>query len=168
MTAHAGRMTRHEAEEFIYREVRLLDRGELRAWRALIADEALYWVPSGEPQADPDAHCSVIYCGPRELDDRLERAESGFYWVGQPPIRSVHVVGNVLVEDAPGEGCAAECAQVIYLYRAGDARRDQPLHTLPARCEYRLEPGPHGWRIAYKKVVLLQGDGLLPLLPPII
>jgi benzoate/toluate 1,2-dioxygenase subunit beta len=161
-------MTRVQAEEFIYREVRLLDRGQWRAWRALIAADGLYWVPSGDPDADPDAHCSVIYCDPQALDDRLERAESGFYWVGQPPIRSVHVVSNVLVDAAPGNPVQVECNQVIYLYREGDARRDQPLHILPARCEYRLVEGEGGWRIACKKVVLLQGDGLLPLLPPIL
>lgn len=161
-------MNRAEAEEFIYREVRLLDRRELHAWRALLADDALYWVPSGDPDADPEQHCSVIYGGPAELDDRLERAESPFYWAGQPPLCTVHVVTNVLAEE-DGEGATrVDCNQVIYLYRQGDQRRDQPLHTLPAVCEYHLAATPSGIRIRYKKVVLLQADGLLPLLPPIL
>lgn len=161
-------MQRPEAEEFIYREVRLLDQGRFGEWRALFAADGLYWVPSGDPDRDPEQHCSIIHAGPQELDDRLARASSTFFWAGDPPLRTVHMVGNVLVEHADPGLVTLSCNQVIYLYRDGDQRRDQPLHTLPAQCEYRLIPGPGEVRIGYKKLVLLQGDGLLPLLPPII
>ena len=160
---------RTQAEDFIYREVRLLDRGEFRAWQTLLTDDAEYWVPSGDPSASPLENCSVIYADPRAVEDRLARAESNFYWVGQPPMSTVHAVSNVLVEPTVGEADApVECVQVIFLYRVGDQRRDQPLHALPARVEYRLREVAGQWRMAGKKVVLLQADGLLPLLPPII
>lgn len=161
-------MHRAQAEEFIYREVRLLDQGRFGEWRALFAPDSLYWVPSGDPDRDPGQHCSIIHAGPQELDDRLARASSTFFWAGDPPLRTVHMVGNVLVEHADSSLVTLSCNQVIYLYRDGDQRRDQPLHTLPAQCEYRLALGATDARIAFKKVVLLQGDGLVPLLPAII
>lgn len=161
-------MQRPEAEEFLYREVRLLDQGRFAEWRALFAPDGLYWVPSGDPQRDPEQHCSIIHAGPQELDDRLARASSPFFWAGDPPLRTVHMVGNVLVEHADPSRVTLTCNQVIYLYRDGDQRRDQPLHILPAQCEYRLVGEAGDTRIASKKIVLLQGDGLLPLLPAII
>lgn len=161
-------MNHTEAEAFLFREVRLLDQRKFRDWRQLLTDDALYWVPNGDPDGDPQLHCSVIYATPPMVDDRLERAESPFYWVGDPPIRSVHTVSNVLLERADGDSADIACNQVIYLYRENDQRRDQILDTLPAQCEYRLQRHGDQWRIAYKKVALLTGDGLVPLLPPIV
>lgn len=161
-------MTQAEAEAFLFREVRLLDRGRFRDWRQLLADDAVYWVPNGDPDGDPQRHCSIIYATPSMVDDRLERAESPFYWVGDPPIRSVHTVSNVLLERAEGNSADIACNQVIYLYRDNDQRRDQALEILPAQCEYRLQRQAEQWRITYKKVALLSSDGLVPLLPPII
>jgi len=88
--------------------------------------------------------------------------------VGDPPIRTVHTVSNVLLERSDATSAELACNQVIYLYRDNDQRRDQPLDVLPAQCEYRLRRLGDAWRIAYKKVALLNGDGLVPLLPPII
>jgi 3-phenylpropionate/cinnamic acid dioxygenase small subunit len=161
-------MTQAEAEAFLFREVRLLDRGRFRDWRQLLADDAVYWVPNGDSDGDPQRHCSIIYATPPMVDDRLERAESPFYWVGDPPIRTVHTVSNVLLERTDGNSADIACNQVIYLYRDNDQRRDQALEILPAQCEYRLQRHAEQWRITYKKVALLSSDGLVPLLPPII
>ena len=93
-------MNQTQAEAFLFREVRLLDRRRFRDWRQLLTDDAIYWVPNGDPDGDPQRHCSIVYATPAMVDDRLERAESPFYWVGDPPIRSVHTVSNVLLEQA--------------------------------------------------------------------
>ncbi len=161
-------MNQSQAEAFLFREVRLLDRRQFRDWRRLLTDDAIYWVPSGDPDGDPQVHCSIVYATPSMVDDRLERAESPFYWVGDPPIRSVHAVSNVLLEGADNGSVQIVCNQVIYLYRENDQRRDQALEILPAQCEYRLQRQGDRWCIAYKKVALLNSDGLVPLLPPII
>ena len=161
-------MNQSQAEAFLFREVRLLDRRQFRDWRQLLTDDAIYWVPNGDPDGDPQVHCSIVYATPSMVDDRLERAESPFYWVGDPPIRSVHAVSNVLLERADGDSADIACNQVIYLYRENDQRRDQVLEVLPAQCEYRLQRHGDQWRIAHKKVALLNSDGLVPLLPPII
>ncbi len=161
-------MNQAQAEAFLFREVRLLDQRKFRDWRQLLADDAIYWVPNGDADGDPKLHCSIVYATAPMVEDRLQRAESPFYWVGDPPIRSVHTVSNVLLERADGDSADIACNQVIYLYRENDQRRDQPLDVLPAQCEYRLQRHGDDWRIAYKKVALLNSDGLVPLLPPII
>ena len=161
-------MNQGQAEAFLFHEVRLLDQRKFRDWRQLLTDDATYWVPNGDADGDPQLHCSIVYATPSMVEDRLDRAESPFYWVGDPPIRSVHTVSNVLLERADGDSADIACNQVIYLYRENDQRRDQVLDVLPAQCEYRLQRHGDDCRIAYKKVALLSSDGLVPLLPPII
>lgn len=161
-------MDQREAETFLSREVRLLDQRRFRDWRALLTEDAIYWVPNGDADSDPQQHCSIVYATAAMVEDRLDRAESPFYWVGDPPIRSVHTVSNVLLERADAHSADIACNQVIYLYRENDQRRDQALDVLPAQCEYRLRRVGEAWQITYKKVALLNSDGLVPLLPPII
>ena len=161
-------MNQAQAEAFLFNEVRLLDKRKFRDWRQLLTDDATYWVPNGDADGDPQLHCSIVYATPSMVEDRLDRAESPFYWVGDPLIRSVHTVSNVLLERADDDTADIACNQVIYLYRENDQRRDQVLEVLPAQCEYRLQRHGDQWRIAHKKVALLNSDGLVPLLPPII
>ena len=99
-------MNQAQAEAFLFREVRLLDQRKFRDWRQLLTDDATYWVPNGDADGDPQLHCSIVYATPSMVEDRLDRAESPFYWVGDPPIRSVHTVSNVLLERADGDSAA--------------------------------------------------------------
>jgi len=57
-------MNHAEAEAFLFREVRLLDQRKFRDWRQLLADDAIYWVPNGDPDGDPQLHCSIVYATP--------------------------------------------------------------------------------------------------------
>jgi 3-phenylpropionate/cinnamic acid dioxygenase small subunit len=64
-------MTRQEAEDFLYREARLLDSGQLEEWVGLFAADDIYWRPIDE-QADPEREPSIIY------DDATQRAKRVF------------------------------------------------------------------------------------------
>ena len=46
-------MTRHEAEELLYREALLLDRGEWDEWLDLYLPDALFWMPSWRDETSP-------------------------------------------------------------------------------------------------------------------
>jgi len=157
-------VTPQEAEQFLFAEVRLLDQRHYQQWRDLFGDDGVYWVPVNDTGADPQINCSVIYASGQQLDDRLERAGSSYFWADQPAIKSVHTVSNISVQ-ANGGGITLMANQVIYLYRENDQRRDVALEILPATSEYRLEKGTTGWHIKLKKLNFLQADGYLPLLP---
>ncbi len=158
-------MTQAEAEQFLFNEVRLLDQRRYQEWRDLFGEKGLYWVPVNDTDADPTINCSVIYACGQQLDDRLTRAESSYFWADQPPIKSVHTVSNISV-DVMGEQLVQILAnQVIYLFRENDQRRDSPLEILPATSEYKLAKHAGEWQITYKKLAFLQADGYLPLLP---
>lgn len=155
------------AEQFLFREARLLDRGAFRQWQQLFADDFVYWVPANDPDADPAENCSIIYNGPQELEDRLGRLESSHFWVGDPPLKTLHVISNVTVENGGAEALV-ESNLVLYIYRENDQRRDVPMDIVPAACEHRLALGGDAPRITYKKVALLSCDGIVPLLPPVL
>ena len=162
-------MDHAEAEIFLYSEARLLDKRRFREWQQLFDDEFIYWVPANDPEADPVENCSIIYAGPGELEDRLQRAESGYFWAGDPPFKTLHLVSNVTSSAAPEGSWLVESNLVLYIYRENDQRRDVPMNNLPALCEHQLIKNESGdWKIAYKKVTLLNCDGVLPLLPPVI
>ena len=50
---------RQEAEEFLFREALLLDRGDWDAWLDLYLPDAVFWMPAWRdesvPTADPDS-----------------------------------------------------------------------------------------------------------------
>lgn len=162
-------MDKDSAETFLYQEARLLDKGLFRQWRELFAADFIYWVPANDPNADPTENCSIIYNGPNELDDRIGRLESSHFWAGDPPFKTLHLVSNVTVGESATTQVTLESNLVLYVYRDNDQRRDVPMQTLPGLCEHRLVSNGGGdWKIAFKKVTLLNCDGLVPLLPPVL
>ena len=158
-------MTRREAEDFLYREARLLDSGQLEEWLGLFAPDGTYWLPIDET-TDPEAAPSVIY------DDSLQRAKRvsqllhGGYHAQEPPSRTVHVVSNVEVEDGAAAGEATlRCNVIVYELRPGDHQELQVglgrARALVGRCEYRMRREQERWAIGMKKVLLIDRD--LPL-----
>ncbi len=161
-------MTQQEAEQFLFAEARLLDQRRYEQWRQLFGEDGLYWVPVNDTDADPQINCSIIYASGEQLDDRLMRAGSSYFWANQPPLKSVHTITNVTVQGVDEDQPTILANQVIYLYRENDQRRDVPQDVLPATSEYRLTEHGDGWQITLKKLTFLQADGYLPLLPAFI
>jgi benzoate/toluate 1,2-dioxygenase beta subunit len=162
----AGRqMTRQAAEDFLYREARLLDTGQLEAWLGLFATDGIYWIPINA-QGDPEREPSVIYDDTSQRQKRVFQLLQGSRYAQLPPSRTVHMISNVEVEDGP---TAAEvtlyCNVIVYELRPGDHQALQVglgrLRAIVGRCEYRLRSEPERWAIALKKVVLIDRD--LPL-----
>lgn len=158
-------MKQQEAEQYLYEEARLLDQRDYQRWRNLFSEDGVYWVPVNDVSRDPDLNCSIIYATGRQLDDRLERAGSSYFWADKPPIRSLHTISNVSVQSGQQGIVRVTANQVIYLFRENDQRRDVPLEILPAFSEYKLQPSANGWAMLLKKLSFLQADGYLPLLP---
>jgi benzoate/toluate 1,2-dioxygenase beta subunit len=153
-----------EAEQFLAREGRLLDGGDLRAWQSLTTDDIVYWVPVNETEVVPDEHLSIAYDDRRRLDTRIWRiGESGLGHAQEPRSSTLRFISNVEVEETAVAGeVFVRCNLLLYEYRSGAQRRNVGPHAHPARCEYRLRHTGEGWKIAYKKVVFLMLDAPLP------
>lgn len=155
-------MDRASAEDFLYREARLLDQGKYREWHKLLADDAIYWIPVNDANSNPQEHCSIIYENPVQLADRITRSESTHYWVGDPPVKTLHAISNVTVDELENDQVCVESNMIFYSFREGDHRREIPLDVLPAQCEHHLAKVDGSWKIKFKKITLLNLDGLLP------
>jgi benzoate/toluate 1,2-dioxygenase beta subunit len=152
----SGALTIREAEDLLYREALLIDSSRFAEWLELFTPDAEFWMPAWRdettPTEDPERELSLIYYkGRRNLEDRVMRLTSGLSTASSPPPRTVHQVTNVLVTSASGDEGEVSAAFTCHRF---DVRMDR-THCFFGRYEYRLlrEDGP--WRIARKKILLL-------------
>jgi 3-phenylpropionate/cinnamic acid dioxygenase small subunit len=156
------RLSRQEAEDFLYHEAELLDERRLEEWLTLFADDGLFWIPIDE-HADPQREPSILYDDSGLRAVRVHQLLHEPHYAQMPPSRTVHHVTNVRVagESARGE-VVVRCNLSVAELRGGEHRQ---LHyglgreqTWSARCEYHLRPRDGAWAIALKKVVLVNHD----------
>lgn len=145
-----------EVEQFIYREARLMDQHRYEEWLALWTEDAVYWVPCGRDDADPEREVSIVYDRWPQLANRIQRLKTGKAFAEDPPSRLCRVVSNIELEEASGGEIVAQSSFVL-----GDLRKHHEVHWY-GRTLHRLRRIDSGLRIAYKKVTLLNNDEALP------
>jgi 3-phenylpropionate/cinnamic acid dioxygenase small subunit len=155
-------LTRAEAEEFLYREVRLLDTLRLEEWLTLFTADGLYWLPihDGEP-ADAADTVSIVYDDHARREERVYRTLHTPVLDQNPRSRTVHLVGNVEVAGTDERGdVRVLCSQLITELRSGGQRQVGlgSKRVFAARGEYRLRATGEGWRISLKKLLLVDAD----------
>jgi len=151
-----GLLTRAEAEELLYREALLLDTRHYVEWLELFTQDVEFWLPAWRDETslteDPTRELSLIYYrGRRNLEDRVMRLTSGLSTASVPPPRVVHVISNVLVLSS--DESAAMVSAVFVCHRFDPRMNGEACFF--GRYEYRLVPVDENWRIAHKKIILL-------------
>ena len=146
---------RAEVEQFLYHEAWLLDHGRLDDWLALFTDDATYWIPLQANQADPLTTSSIAYDDRRLLEVRVRQFQHPRAHARVPLPRTVHQVGNVRVLEAGGQDARVVSTLVLMEYR----RERQRLWG--ALVEHRLRRTDQGWRIAAKRVDLVNSEAEL-------
>jgi 3-phenylpropionate/cinnamic acid dioxygenase small subunit len=141
-------------EQFLYHEARLLDTGELEAWLDLFTDDATYWVPLEQNQEDPVETSSIIHDDRTLLELRVKQARHPRAHARQPLARTVHQVGNILVEEGKDEIKVHSTLQVIEF-------RNEKQRIHGALVEHRLRKVNGGYKIAHKRVELVNSEGEL-------
>lgn len=141
-------------EQFLYHEARLLDTGQLEAWLELFTDDATYWVPLEKNQKDPFETSSIIHDDRTLLELRVKQARHPRAHARQPLARTVHQVGNIQISEKGSEVRVNSTLQVI------EFRNDrQRVHG--ALVEHRLRKTDGGFKIAHKRVDLVNSEGEL-------
>ena len=141
-----------EIEQFIYREARLADEHAYDEWEALWTDDAVYWVPFGSDAADPDTQMSVINDNRSRIATRIKQYHTGKRHSQTPPSRLRRLISNVeLLGDADGDVLAG-ANFVVY------ESRERGITIWAGRTEYRLRREGDHWRLAAKKVFLVNND----------
>ena len=142
---------RERVEEFLFFEAKLIDEHRYDQWLELWTDDGLYWVPANSDDADPARQAMIIYDNRARLGDRIYRLTSGAAWAQQPRSRTRRLISNVEVRETEG-GYAVESNCLIAELRR--SRQD----IFAARVLHTLRPAGDSFRIALKKVLLLNND----------
>jgi len=142
-------------EEFLYREARLLDTGELEAWLELFTEDATYWVPLERGQKDPFETSSLIYDDRALLELRVKQARHPRAHARQPLARTVHQVGNVVVTNESKDEALVHSTLTLVEWR------NEKQRVWGALVEHRLRRSAGGWRIAAKRVDLVDSEAEL-------
>jgi 3-phenylpropionate/cinnamic acid dioxygenase small subunit len=152
-----------ELMEFYIREAWLLDERKLQDWLDLFTDDVLYFmprrknVPRHEPEREitPLGDLALLEEDKRYLEMRVARLDSGKAWAEDPPSRTRHLIGNLLVEPLDGGEVRAKTAFLVY---RSHLETDQQLFA--GSREDLLRPVAGGWKVA-KRTILLDANVLL-------
>jgi 3-phenylpropionate/cinnamic acid dioxygenase small subunit len=142
------------AEQFLYHEARLLDTQQLEAWLELFTDDATYWVPLEKDQREPLETSSIIHDDRTLLELRVKQARHPRAHARLPLARTVHQVGNVMVEEGKDELKVHSTLQVVEY-------RNDKQRVFGALVEHRLRPANGSFKIAHKRVDLVNSEGEL-------
>ena len=142
--------TLRDIEQFLYREARLLDERRFWEWDQLFTDTGMYWVPQQHGQADPFEHISLFWENRMLREVRIRRVENVRNWSQQPPTRTAHLVGNVMIEGLDSQGLLVVSAT----FQVSEWRLEQ--RQLAGRYTYKLASQDNGeWKIQLKRVDLI-------------
>ena len=144
-----------QVEQFLYQEARLQDTHRLEDWLALFTDDATYWVPLVQGQANPYEHSSIIHDDRTLLAIRVRQYAHPRAHARLPATRTVHQVGNVLILEHSAETIRAASTLVLIEYRQERQRQWGAL------VEHSLRRTPEGLRIAAKRVDLINSEAEL-------
>ena len=153
------KLSREEAEEFLYEEARLLDEGRLAEWLELFTDDGVYWIPLVD-NSDPGLEPSILYDDKAQLVQRVHQILHGPHHAQRPPSRTVHLVSNVkVVQKESEQDEVIGCNIVVFEVRPGGPEQLGlgTQRSIAAHCEYCLRH-QGAWRIRSKKVLLVDRD----------
>ena len=142
-------------QEFLYKEARLLDTGELEAWLELFTEDATYWVPLERGQKDPLQTSSIMYDDRTLLELRVKQARHPRAHARLPLARTVHQVGNVVFHEEDSSHVKVDSTLTLVEWR------NEKQRLWGALVEHRLRRAGNGWKIAAKRIDLVNSEAEL-------
>jgi benzoate/toluate 1,2-dioxygenase subunit beta len=147
---------RNQIETFLYHEARLMDAHRYDDWLSLWAlEDATYWIPANADDIDPLHTVSVIYDRRRQLRNRIQRLKDTLWLKEQTP-RLMRLVSNIQIEAETADEVTVGSNFILTELH----RHDQ--HIWAGNSTHKLLPHSSGFKIKYKKVVLLNANEPLP------
>lgn len=138
--------------QFLYRENQLLDTGRYEEWLALFEVDGVYWIPASAGQEDSQQEISILYEDPVLMGMRIGRMRHpGAHGLAMP-IRTSRMLGNVQVSERPDGLVQAEGCFILHEWQ------DERMRVFAGSVRYHLKPESDSYRIALKRVDLLNVD----------
>jgi benzoate/toluate 1,2-dioxygenase subunit beta len=146
---------RSAVERFLFQEARLMDEHRYDEWLALWDPDATYWIPCNADDIDPTRNVSVVYDRRGQLRNRIQRLKETL-WLREQAPRLKRLVSNILVEfESPSE------VEVSSNFILAELHRHEQL-LWAGSTTHRLVANDGGFKIKYKKVILLNNNEPLP------
>jgi 3-phenylpropionate/cinnamic acid dioxygenase small subunit len=145
-----------QIRKFLYGEARLMDEHRYNDWLSLWDKDGIYWVPCNDGGGDPENEVSIIYDDYSRLTDRIARFESGTVMAQNPKAMMRRMISNIEIGDENG----AETT-VFSNFLVIEVRGTQQV-IWAGQSTHRLRAADGGFRIGFKKVVLVNNDQELP------
>ena len=144
-----------EVTQFIYQEARLQDAHRYNEWEQLWTDDGVYWVPANGEDTDPERQMSIIYDNRSRIGLRVKQFYTGKRFSQQPQSRLCRVVSNVEICGHEGDDLVVQANALVYeSHTRGDV-------VWASKNEYRLRQVDGQWRMARKKVTLVNNHSAL-------
>jgi 3-phenylpropionate/cinnamic acid dioxygenase small subunit len=145
-----------QAAAFLFQEARRLDKHEWDAWVAMYREDAVYWLPAWrdeyETTTDPQTEVSLIFHNTRlGLEERIARIESRKSITALPLPRTSHQISNVELRAVSLAHIETEASFAVHVYDPRTAKE----HTRFGRYEHVISKEQDAWRIAKKKIILI-------------
>lgn len=137
---------------FLYLEARLQDEHRYEEWEALLTDDALYWVPATHDDSDPLTQVSFIYDNRARIASRIRQLRTGRRHAQNPASRLRRIVGNIEIVAVNDKGIQVGSNFILSEYRRGKYQQ------WSGRTIHLLRPVEDGFRLAMKKVLLIDND----------
>lgn len=146
-----------ELMQFYIREAWLLDERKFGEWLDLFTDDVLYFMPRRKNVRRRESDREVTSLGDlalieddkRYLQMRVARLESGMAWAEDPPSRTRHLIGNLVVE--PRDSGVVQAKTAFLVYRS-HLETDQQLFAGSREDVLRQVDG--AWKVARRTIVL--------------
>ena len=146
-----------ELEGVVQEEARLLDEGRWEEWLGLYDEDGWYWVPHRHDQPNPQEEISIFYDDRMLMETRVRRLEAERSHAQSPGSRTSRVVGRPRVEKSEGDGSEyVLTSKFVMLEHRIDAQ-----HVWGGSYTHCLRRNGKGWRIAWKRVDLVNAEGVL-------
>ena len=144
-----------DIEQFLYREARLADEHLYEQWEALWTADGVYWVPANGGDCDPERDMSIIYDNRSRISLRVKQLMTGKRHTQEPQSGLRRLISNVeLLGEQNGDTSVAANMIIFETNQRGDT-------VWGARNMYRLRHIDGVWRMAFKKVTLVNNEKAL-------
>ncbi len=158
--APADRPGLEALRRFVEHEADLLDERRFDEWRALFADDGVYWVPASPEQTDWRRSVSLFYDDKHTLGIRIQRLKHPKLHCQSPESRCVRVVSGIRLAGESGpDGWIVRSKFVMLEDRLGAERR-----VFGGRYSHTLRREDGSFRIVLKRVDLTNCDASFPML----
>ena len=142
-----------QIEQFLFLEARLADEGDYDGWEALWTDDGVYWIPANGDDIDPATQMSILYDNRSRIALRVRQLKHDKRHSQNPRSRLRRILGNVEILDGdPGGDLVVGANFIVY------ESRERGTTIWGGRSEYRLRRIEGRWRMARKKVMLVDND----------